>query len=434
MTPRTAHDDPAPRPQGGATGHLPPAESDTPPPLDGPRGPLHGLRVVDASTILAGPLCAQLLGDFGADVIKIEHPVVGDGLRGHGHSKDGHPLWWKELARNKRTVGLSLSDPEGAEIFRRLIATADVLVENFRPGTLERWGLGPDELAAAHPGLVTVRITGFGQQGPYAGRAGFGTLAEAMSGFAHLTGQPHGPPTLPAFGLADSICGIAASSAVVMALYARERDPQHRGQVIDMSLLEPLMTAVGPAPTVYQQLGVVGQRNGNRSTNNAPRNTYRTQDGHWVAISTSAQAIAERVMRLVGRPDLVAQPWFATGGGRAAHADALDAPVAAWIGARTREEVVDGFTEAGAAVAPVYDAQDLVSDPHVRQTEMLTEVQDEDLGPLLMHNVMWRMSRSPGSIRFTGRAMGADTDELLVKELGLDQDEVARLRDRSVVT
>ncbi|OEU96595.1 acyl-CoA transferase [Streptomyces oceani] len=395
---------------------------------------MHGLRVVDVSTILAGPLCAQLLGDFGAEVIKVEHPVVGDGMRGHGHSKDGHPLWWKELSRNKRTLGLSLSDAEGAEVFRRLVATADVLVENFRPGTLERWGLGPHELAVSHPGLVTVRVTGFGQRGPYAARAGFGTLAEAMSGFAHLTGEADGPPTLPAFGLADSVCGIAASSAAVMALYARERDPRRRGQVIDMSLLEPLMTAVGPSPTVYQQLGLVGQRNGNRSSNNAPRNTYRTRDGHWVAISTSAQAIAERVMRLVGRPDLVTEPWFATGGGRAAHADVLDAPVAAWIGARTRAEVVTGFTDAGAAVAPIYDARDLVSDPHVRQTEMLTEVQDEDLGPLLMHNVMWRMSRSPGSIRFTGRALGADTDELLVKELGLEQDEVTRLRDRQVVT
>lgn len=209
-------------------------------------GPLHGLLVVDASTILAGPLCAQLLGDYGADVIKIEHPVAGDGMRGHGHTKDGHSLWWKEISRNKRTVGLSLSVPRGAKIFRSLIARADVLVENFRPGTLERWGLGPEELHRVNPGLVIVRITGFGQTGPYAGRAGFGTLAEAMSGFAHLTGADDGPPTLPAFGLADSLCGIAASSAAAMALFARERDPHRRGQVVDMSLLEPLMAAVGP--------------------------------------------------------------------------------------------------------------------------------------------------------------------------------------------
>ncbi|ALC31393.1 MULTISPECIES: CaiB/BaiF CoA-transferase family protein [Streptomyces] len=401
-------------------------------PSGGTAGPLDGIRVIDASTILAGPLCAQLLGDFGAEVVKIEHPVAGDGMRGHGKSRNGIPLWWKELSRNKRTVGLSLSDPDGAEIFRRLVSGADVLVENFRPGTLERWGVGPDVLHEINPALVIVRITGFGQQGPYASRAGFGTLAEAMSGFAHLTGEPDGPPTLPAFGLADTICGIAASSAATMALYHRDRDPQGRGQVVDMSLIEPIMAAVGPAPTVYDQLGIVEQRHGNRSTNNAPRNTYRTGDGHWVAVSTSAQRIAERVLELVGHPEVVEEEWFATGHGRAQHAELLDTLVGGWISERTRDEVVSRFTEAGAAVAPVYDARDLVDDPHVRATGMLTTVEDEDFGPLLMHNVMWRMSRTPGRIRHTGRALGADTDEVL-GELGLDPDKVAELRRRDAV-
>ncbi|MFJ9573037.1 CaiB/BaiF CoA transferase family protein [Streptomyces bacillaris] len=401
-------------------------------PSGGTAGPLDGIRVIDASTILAGPLCAQLLGDFGAEVVKIEHPVAGDGMRGHGKSRNGIPLWWKELSRNKRTVGLSLSDPDGAEIFRRLAGGADVLVENFRPGTLERWGVGPDVLHEINPALVIVRITGFGQQGPYASRAGFGTLAEAMSGFAHLTGEPDGPPTLPAFGLADTICGIAASSAATMALYHRDRDPQGRGQVVDMSLIEPIMAAVGPAPTVYDQLGIVEQRHGNRSTNNAPRNTYRTGDGHWVAVSTSAQRIAERVLELVGHPEVVEEEWFATGHGRAQHAELLDTLVGGWISERTRDEVVSRFTEAGAAVAPVYDARDLVDDPHVRATGMLTTVEDEDFGPLLMHNVMWRMSRTPGRIRHTGRALGADTDEVL-GELGLDPDRVAELRRRDAV-
>lgn len=396
-------------------------------------GPLEGLRVVDASTILAGPLCAQILGDFGADVVKIEHPTAGDGMRGHGRSKNGHPLWWKEISRNKRTVGLSLSAPEGAEIFLRLVEGADVLIENFRPGTLERWGLGPDRLHEVNPALVVVRITGFGQRGPYAARAGFGTLAEAMSGFAHLTGEADAPPTLPAFGLADSICGIAASSAAMMALWERERHPDRRGQVVDMSLLEPIMTAVGPSPTVYQQLGIVEERHGNRSTNNAPRNTYRTSDGHWVAVSTSAQTIAERVMRLVGHPEVIGEPWFASGAGRAAHAGPLDGMVGEWIAGRTREEVVAEFTAAGAAVAPVYSSRDLVEDRHVRETEMLTVADDADLGPLLMHNVMWRMSRTPGRIRFTGRALGADTEQVLVEELGCDPQELAGLRAREIV-
>ncbi len=394
-------------------------------------GPLTGIRVVDASTILAGPLACQILGDFGAEVIKIEHPKAGDGMRGHGPSLDGTPIWWSEISRNKRTVGLSLSTPDGADLFRRLVATADVVVENFRPGTLERWGLAPETLHELNPGLVLVRVTGFGQTGPYAARAGFGTLAEAMSGFAHLTGEADGPPTLPAFGLADSICGIAASSAVSMALLERERNGG-RGQVIDMSLLEPIMAAVGPGPSVYGLTGEVGMRHGNRSTNNSPRNTYETSDGHWVAVSTSAQAIAERVLTLVGHPEVIDEPWFAAGSTRAQHADLLDGYVGGWIAERTRDEVVAAFTEAGAAVAPVYSARDLVEDEHVRATEMLTPVDDPALGEVLHHNVMWRMSETPGRIRFPGRPIGADTDDVLT-ELGVTADELARLRDQETI-
>jgi crotonobetainyl-CoA:carnitine CoA-transferase CaiB-like acyl-CoA transferase len=397
-------------------------------------GPLSGLTVLDASTILAGPLCCQILGDFGADVIKIEHPVNGDSLRGHGPSKDGTPLWWKEISRNKRTIGLSLSVPEGGEVFRRLAARADVLVENFRPGTLERWGVGPEVLHADNPRLVIARVTGFGQSGPYASRAGFGTLAEAMSGFAHLTGEAGGPPMLPAFGLADSIAGIAASSAITMALYRRDAGarPSGVGQVIDLNLLEPIMTVVGPDPTYYQQLGVIGQRHGNRSTNNAPRNTYLTADSKWVAVSTSAQAIAERVMRMVGHPEVIDEPWFATGAQRAEHADLLDGYLGEFIAARTREEVLTEFAAAGAAVAPVYDAQDLAQDPHVRATEMLTMVPDDDLGEVLQHNVMWRMSATPGAIRFTGGRRGADTTEIL-RDLGYSADELADMALRNVI-
>ncbi len=391
---------------------------------------LEGLRVLDVSTILAGPLCCQILGDHGADVIKVEHPRAGDSMRGHGPSKDGVPLWWTEISRNKRTVALDLKSPSGAEALRRLVATADVLVENFRPGTLEKWGLGPDELMRANPRLVVARITGWGQTGPYAGRAGFGTLAEAMSGFAAATGEADGPPTLPAFGLADSICGIAASSAILMAL--RHRDATGEGQVCDLSILEPIMTAVGPAPTIYQQLGTVEPRHGNRSTSNAPRNTYRTADDKWVAVSTSAQSIAERVLRLVGHPEVIDEPWFASGHGRVQHVDELDAYVGDWVATRTRDEVIEAFTEAGAAVAGVYDARDLTEDEHIRETQMLTEVDDDDLGPVLQHNVMWRLSRSPGRIRFTGRRLGQDTDDVL-HEIGYDDEEIQRLHEEGAV-
>lgn len=394
--------------------------------------PLDSIRVVDASTILAGPLCCQILGDYGADVIKIEHPVAGDGMRGHGHQVKGTSVWWKEISRNKRTVGLSLSSERGAEIFRTLIGTVDVLVENFRPGTLERWGLSPETLHELNPGLIIVRLTGFGQTGPYAARPGFGTLAEAMSGFAHLTGEADGPPTLPAFGLADSICGIAASSAVMMAL--RHREVQGgAGQVIDLNILEPMMTAVGPAPSVYHLTGEVGERQGNRSKNNAPRNTYLTRDGHWVAVSSSAQSIAERILTLVGHPELVTEPWFASGRGRAEHAETIDSYVSDWIGQRDRRDVLHAFEEAGAAIAPVYNAKDIVEDPHIRETNMLVEVPDEDFGTVLMHNVLWRMSDTPGSIRFSGRELGADTDRVLVDELGLSAETVRALREERVI-
>jgi crotonobetainyl-CoA:carnitine CoA-transferase CaiB-like acyl-CoA transferase len=391
-------------------------------------GPLDGLRVLDVSTVLAGPLTCQLLGDYGAEVIKVEHPR-GDSMRGHGRDKDGIPLWWKMVSRNKRCIGLYLGDPDGAEVFRQLVATADVVVESFRPGTLERWGLGFEELRKVNRRLVLVRISGFGQTGPYRERAGFGTLAEAMSGFAAITGEPDGPPTLPPFGLADGIAGITGAAATMMALYHRDARGGE-GQEVDLAILEPLVTVLGPQPIVYDQLGEVQQRTGNRSVNNAPRNTYRTSDGKWVAVSTSANSIAERVMHLVGKPELIDEPWFATGAGRAEHAELLDGLVSDWVAERTREQVLDAFTEAGAAIAPVYDVADLMADQQVIARDTITTVDDEDLGPVRMQNVPFRLSATPGEIRFTGRSLGADTDAILGDELGLD---VADLRERGIV-
>lgn len=393
-------------------------------------GPLSGLRVVDASTILAGPLASQLLGDYGADVIKVEHPSRGDGMRGHGLDKDGESIWWKMISRNKRTVGLYLGSPEGADVFRALARTADVVVENFRPGTFEKWGLSYAELAAENPGLILLRVTGFGQEGPYAGRPAFGTLVEAMSGFAHLTGEPDGPPTLPAFGLADSIAGIAGAAAVSMALFQREKDGH--GQEIDLDLLSPIMTAVGPGVMYADQLGIDQARTGNRSQNNSPRNTYRTSDGHWVAISTSANRIAERVMTLVGHPEVIDEPWFATGRQRAAHAEELDGYVGGWIAERSRAEVTRAFDEAGAAVAPVYAPSELLADPQVQAMDLVTTVEDENFGPLRMQNVMWRMGRTPGRIRFTGGPLGESTDEVLA-EVGVAAERIAELRSRNVI-
>ena len=395
-------------------------------------GPLSGVRVLDVSTVLAGPLACQILGDFGAEVIKIEHPSKGDSIRGHGPSKDGVPLWWTSIGRNKRCVGLYLGDPEGAAIFRSLAKTADVIVENFRPGTLEKWGIGPEVLQADNPRLVLVRVTGFGQSGPYAHRPGFGTLAESMSGFAAITGEPDGPPTLPPFGLADSIAGISAACSALMALYHRDARGGS-GQTIDLAILEPIVAALGPQPMIWDQLGLLQRRTGNRSDNNAPRNTYRTKDKRWVAISTSATSIAERVMRLVGRPDIAEKPWFSSAGERSRRSEVLDGAVQKWIAARDLDEVVTAFEDAGAALAPIYDVEQLVNDPHVQARESIMTVADEDLGELKMQNLMFRLGDTPGAIRFPGRKLGQDTAEVYAQLLGLHADDVAKLREAGVV-
>lgn len=395
-----------------------------------PRLPLEGVRVLDAATLFAGPLIATFLGDFGADVIKVEHPK-GDPIRTHGHAKDGVPLWWKVVGRNKRTITLDLSLPEGQELFATLARTADIVIENFRPGTLERWNLGPDRLLKENPRLVLVRTTGFGQFGPYAHRPGFGTLAESMSGFAHITGQPDGPPTLPPFGLADGIAGLAGTAAAMFALYSRDARGG-AGQVIDLAIIEPILTILGPQPTVYDQLGIVQQRSGNRSVNNAPRNTYLTRDRMWLAISTSTTSIAERVMRLVGHPEYVAEPWFASGAQRAQHADLLDAAVASWIAARDKDEVMRAFEAADAAVAPVYDVQDIMSDPQYQALESIVSLPDDDLGAVKMQNVMFRMLGTPGRIRWAGRRLGQDNESVFA-EIGVSTERLAELRGNGVI-
>ncbi len=393
--------------------------------------PLAGIRVLDLGTVYAAPIAAMLLGDFGADVIKVEHPQ-GDPARTHGHNKDGHGLWWKVISRNKRTVTLNLGKREGQEILRRLAGTADVVIENFRPGVMERWGLGPDELLKANPALVMLRVTGFGQFGPYAHRRAFGTLAEAMSGFAHQCGFEDGPPTLPPFGLADGVAGISGAFAVMLALYSRHAGPG-TGQVIDLSLLEPLLAILGPGPSLYDQLGIISGRHGNRSRNNAPRNAYLTRDGRWVAISASATSVAERVMRLVGRPDIAEQPWFASAGERVRRGELIDGVVSTWIRARDRDEVSRAFEAAGAALAPIYDVEELMSDPQVAALDAITTIDDEDLGPLRMQNIMFRLLGTPGGIRFGGRRLGQDTEDVYSELLGLDGDKLARLRTAGVI-
>jgi len=391
---------------------------------------LDGIRVIDAATLFAGPLAAMLLADFGADVIKVEHPR-GDPVRYHGYRKNDIPLWWKMISRNKRAVTLNLADPDGQELMKQLAASSDVLIENFRPGTLERWHLGPEVLFEINPGLVLARVTGFGQTGPYSGRPGFGTLAEAMSGFAAMTGEPNGPPTLPPFGLADGITGLATVAAIMFALEARHRSG--RGQVVDMAIIEPILTILGPQPTWFDQLGIIQERRGNRSVNNAPRNVYCTRDDRWVAISTSAQSVAERVMRLVGHPEVIAQPWFNSGAERAKHADELDEMVGGWIEARDFDEVVSAFESQQAAVAPIYDIREIMEDPQFRALESITTVDDPDLVSLKMQNVMFRLSNTPGRIRWAGRRLGEDNEAVYSELLGIEPERLKELAVKGVI-
>ncbi len=392
---------------------------------------LDGVKVLDAATLFAGPIAAAILGDYGAEVIKLEHPR-GDGSRSHGRSKDGHSLWWKVVGRNKLAATLNLSTEEGQELLRRLVQQSDVLIESFRPGTLEKWGLGWQELSRLNPKLVMLRVSGFGQTGPYSARPGFGTLAEAMSGFAHVTGDPAGPPTLPPFGLADAVTGIAGALAVMTALYQRDVGGG-TGDQIDLAVIDPILHLLGIQPTEYDQLGLVQGRSGNRSVNNAPRNLYQTADQRWVAVSTSATSIAERLMILVGRPELVGEPWFRTGAGRVGHADELDASVAMWVNQHTAEEVVDACERAGAAVAVVNDIAAATADPQYLARGSFVRVPDPDLGPILMQNVLFRMASGRGEVRFPGRRLGSDNDLVYGERLGLPPDELARLRTEGVI-
>jgi formyl-CoA transferase len=363
-------------------------------------------------------------------VIKIEHPS-GDSLRKTGYQKDGVPLWWKVVGRNKRCITLDLK--RGQEIFKKLVATADVLVENFRPGTFERWGLGWDVLSEINPRLIMVRVTGFGQTGPYSGRPGFGTLAEAMSGFAHITGLTDGPPTLPPFGLADGVAAHYGTFATMFALYERDAKGSGCGQMIDLSIYEPLFSLLGYQPTLYAATGIVQGRTGNRSFNNAPRNTYKTADGRWVALSASAPSIVERVLRLTGGHAFASDPRFATAAGRVKHVEEIDTVVGGWIKRRSLNEVMREFETSEGAIAPVNDVAQFMADPHVQAREDIISIPDEELGQVKMQNVFPSLSRTPGRIKHAGPAKGAHNDEILRGELNIDEAELARLRSEGVV-
>ena len=375
------------------------------------RGPLDGVRVLDLSRLVAGNMLTAVLGDFGADVIKIERADGGDDLR-HWREQ-GHEIYWKVYGRNKRSLVLDLKDDAGRAHFLKLLRHAQVLVENFVPGGLEKMGFGPDALLAINPALVIARVSGWGQSGPYRHKPGFGTLVEAMSGFAYLNGFADRPPVLPPLALADMIAGVYGATGVLTALRVAEREG--RGQVIDLSLFEPIFSVIASEAAKCEINGAPTMRAGNQSTHTAPRNVYRCADGQFVAMSGSMQSMAMRIFDTIGRPELKTDARFATNDARVRHRDALDEIIGEFIGRHTQPQALALFEQAGVTVGPVCSVADLLEHPYVTGREAIVRMQDDDLGSLPMHNVIPRLSATPGALRRPAPRLGEHTEEILAE-------------------
>jgi len=395
-------------------------------------GPLHGVRVLEAATLAAGPLVATAFGEFGAEVIKVEQPGAGDPMRTWGDRREGIGLVWKSVSRNKRCVTLDLRKPDGQELFHRLLDVSDVLVVGNRPSALVRWGIDYESVHQRHPHVVMLHVSGYGRGGPKSDRPGYGTLAEAMSGFAHLTGLPDGPPTLPPFMLADGVASMAATYAVMMALYHRDVHGGG-GQLVDVNLVEPLARLIESATLAYDQLGVIPGRVGNRLDASAPRNAYRTADGRWLAISSASPNIAMRVYRAIDRPDLAENPDYVDPVRRRARALEVDELVADWVSRHTAEQAMQVFEAAEVAAALIYDAQQLLADEHLRARGSFITVNDPDLGPMTVHAPVAVLTETPGRVEHLGRALGADNDAVYRDLLGLEPDRLAALRVAGII-
>ncbi len=391
------------------------------------QGPLHGFRVIDMTRLAAGNMMTHMLADFGAEVIKIERPGRGDDLRRFGTDES----WWKVYARSKKSLSLDFSTADGREILLRLIKSADVLSENFLPGTLERWKLGPDELWELNPGLIIVRISGWGQTGPYAHKPGFGSLIEGMSGFAAMTGWEDRPPLLPPLALADMVAGITGFGGIQAALISRLRGDS-RGQVIDLSLFEPLFAVLGPLAAEYETTGVVPRRTGNRGDVAAPRNVYPTSDGKHVAMSASMQSMWEKLAIAIDRPELIQDEKYATSASRVENAEELDDIIAEVMRSRTLEENLAYYETQGVTVGPILDIEDLIDHPYIRGRNVLEDFDDPDLSRLPMHHVFPRLSETPGVIRSPAPAIGQDNNEIL-ESLGYDRADIDKLTQEGVI-
>jgi len=396
-------------------------------------GPLEGLKVLDIATIIAAPFAATLLADYGADVLKIEMPGHGDGVRSFPPFKDGKPLWWKAANRNKKFATLDLRMPDGLALFKQLLPRFDVLIENFRPGTLDRWGLSKEVLWSIQPRLVILRATAFGQDGPYRERPGFARIFEAMGGLTYITGESDGEPTHPGYPIGDSIGGLFGAVGVLAALWKRARDPDASGEEIDLSLTEATFRLLDVLAIEHDQLGTVRSRIGNANGYSAPAAVFRTSDDHWVTLAGSTNALFAANCRAIERPDLITDPRFASNDRRVQHASELNDIFAGWCAAHPLDMVLARFNAAQGTLAPIYSIDQIVDDPQVKAREVITRVPDRDFGTVAMTNVVPRFTNNPAQMRHAAGDVGQDNDEVFCNWLGLSDQEVEGLIARKVI-
>lgn len=393
---------------------------------------LTGLKVVECATVIAAPLCGRLLADFGAEVLHIETPVKGDHLRNFGFEVDGVNPWWKTYARNKKLITLNISKKKGRNILFKLLEDADVFIENFRPGRLDDWDINIEEIQKKYPRLIIVRVSGYGQTGPYANQPGFGTLMEAMSGFAEMTGEKDGVPTLPQFALADTLAGFYSALSAMFAIYNRDVNDSNKGQVIDVSIWESLFSILGPNAMVFDLTGEIPTRMGNVAPTSAPRNTYQTKDRKWVALAGATQTTAERLLKVIGRPELIKNPKFSNNTNRVVHAQELDEYISDWMSGHTLEEVSQLLHRESVPMGPVYNIQDIMENIHAQFREMVTTVVDNGK-KIKTENIFPKLSRTPGNIKFLGKEIGADNDEIFKQRLGMNIDEIKKLKEEGII-
>lgn len=401
-------------------------------PVHAPAGPLQGLRILDLATVVAGPLASTLLADLGAQVLKVEIPGSGDALRALPPHKEGVPLWWKVANRNKRGITVDLRREEGRALIGKLLPDYDVLVENFRPGRLDGWGLTREWMHGINPRLTILRVTGFGQTGPYSSKPGFARVFEAMTGFTNICGEPDGPPLHMGFPVADAIAGLFGAVGILSALYRRNASNDWQGEEIDCSLMESMFRILDFLPIEYDQLGVVRQRSGNFSQYASPGNVYRTREGKWASIAGSTQRIYERLCRALGRPELIDDPRFSTNQRRVEHREALDDIIRAEIGKHSIQELGQLLDANEVGFSPIYDIADIFKDPHFAARKALVQVDDEQLGPVRMQNVVPAFAHTPGAVRHAGPSMGQHNDEVF-HSIGLDDGDIAALRASGVI-